>query len=71
MWSKSDVKPVPPDTSIDRPENESIAEMLMGAIRESDYAKEQPLEDREPAPFLRTNVCAIRRGPREMYKNRC
>src|SRR5437762_2725056 len=48
MWSKSDVKPVPPDTSIDQPENESITEMLMGAIRESNYVKEQPLEDREP-----------------------
>ena len=39
--------PVPPDTSIDRPENESITEMLMGEICESNYAKEQPLEDRE------------------------
>jgi hypothetical protein len=48
MWSKSDAKPVPPDTSINQPENESITEMLMGAIRESNYAKEQPLEDREP-----------------------
>jgi len=48
MWSKSDAKPVPPDTSIDQPENESITEMLMGAIRESNYVKEQPLEDREP-----------------------
>jgi hypothetical protein len=48
MCSKSDAKPVPPDTSIDQPENESITEMLMGAIRESNYAKEQPLEDREP-----------------------
>ena len=48
MWSTSDAKPVPPDTSIDQPENESITEMLMGAIRESNYAKEQPLEDREP-----------------------
>jgi hypothetical protein len=48
MWSKSDAKAIPPDTSINQPENESITEMLMDAIRESNYAKEQPPEKHEP-----------------------
>ena len=48
MWSKSDPKPIPPNASINQPENESIAEMLMSAIRESNHAEEPPLEHPEP-----------------------
>ena len=48
MWSKSDPKPIPPNASIKQPENESITEMLMSAIRESNPGEEQALEDHEP-----------------------
>jgi hypothetical protein len=48
MWSKSDAKSIPPDASIKQPENESIAEMLMSAIRETSHAKDQPIKEHEP-----------------------
>src|SRR6185437_10719270 len=48
MWSKSDPKPIPPNASINQPENESVAEMLMSAIRESNHTEEPPLEHPEP-----------------------
>jgi uncharacterized membrane protein YccC len=48
MWSNSDAKSIPPDASINQPENESITEMLMSAIRESSHAREQPLKEYEP-----------------------
>jgi uncharacterized protein YgbK (DUF1537 family) len=48
MSSKSNAKPISPDTSINQLENESITEMLMDAIRESKHATEQPLEEHEP-----------------------
>ena len=48
MWSKTDAKQIPAGGSTSQAESESVTEMLMDAIRESSYAKEQIPEKHEP-----------------------
>jgi hypothetical protein len=48
MWSKTDAKQIPAGGSTSQAESESVTEMLMDAIRESGYAKEQIPEKHEP-----------------------